>query len=555
MSTWGQFEMGFRNNQNRSQRVNFEPSSSGDTALSSALRGRGVFGQSQVTGQWSIRGSITDKNVSSGSRSGASTQQLSKGIVSGGLGRNLGAWNLGFNAGLDLSAGPQTLSAATDGSDAQEETKTTLSDTLGVNIRFQRGEQRSYTVKFLRQALTEDRLDFAKDERGVTIFDPVTNEKIVGSERELRDVVRVDLSAQDRLIRNVRYNLRYGIERKETHYTLSEQNFVPEQAQTIGGDIWYRFAAAGSLKVTLNFIDRWDDRQLNDSDDFRGKHYATTNSAALTLDQQVMATSNLRLLYGEDLAQQTYDYKLAAGTQDSDVLSRRLEGGLRSKPFDALTFSILGTYRTTSNVFLDPELVASNNRDLDSWKVTMDYSYAISPVATFSQSYQMSIEYTDYIYSYLQDESQRDKFYKRTQLRSELGLRFIENTSFVLSHILDRTRGGEKEIFFGVEDEAYTDDPSRRQDEQRVYAGIKVPVWSYLMELGTNRTVRVTRGTDEEYLGDIRVQFSGQSKFVDGRLILGLNVGHVWAYGPPRVVRIPRDKRFFTSSTHLTWLF
>lgn len=555
MSSWGQFNLDFRHNVNNTERQNFDPSSNTDSALSSALNGRGVLGQSRIDGKWSIRGSITDKNISSGSRAGSSTQKLSKGIFSGGLGRDLGAFKVGINAGMDLSAGPQTLSARTDGSDAQEETRTTLSDTLGVNLRWQGGERRSFTAKLSRQALTEDRLDFAKDTRGVTIFDPNTNEKIVGDEREVRNVLRMDLAAEDRILRSIRYNLRFGIETKETQYSLSQQNFVPEQSQSFGGDVWYRFASAGSLKVSLNFIERWDDRQIQGSDAFRGKHYNNSNSVAITYDQRIMSTSNFRVLYAEDLAQQTYDYKLAVGTQDTDVLGRRLESKLSSKPYDSLVFSILGSYRATSNVFLDPEQVAGNNRDQSNWKVTMDYALAISQAVSFSQSYQLSIDYTDYIYSYLEDDSQRDKYYKRSQLRSELGMSFIQGTRFSIAHSVDRTRGGVKEIYFGVEDEAYTDDPSRRQDEQRIYAGLQIPVWSYSLDLGTNRTIRVLRGVNEEYLGDFRIQLTGQSRFFREHLLLGLNVGHVWAYGPPRVIRIERDKHYFTAATHLTWLF
>ncbi len=555
MSSWGRFDIDFSHRENGNESERAAPSKSIDSALSSTLSGRGVLGQSRVDGKWAIKGSITDRKTKSGLLAGSTAQQLSKGGLSGALGRELGGWGVSVNAGLDLWAGPQALSAAADGSDAREETKTTRGDTLGVNLRWHGGEMRRFTVKLTRQALSEERLDYLKDARGVTLVDPETRLKIVGREHEVRNVVRADLTAEDRLIRNVRYSLRYGIERRETQYELNQQNFVPEESQTLGGDLWYRYAAAGSLKVSMSFIERGDDRQLQGTTNFRGKHFNNTGSVSITLDQRIFSTSNFRLAYSEDISRQIYEYKLDTGTQDIDVLNQRVETKLTAKPFDALNFTALGSYRSTQNINLDPRQVARNNRIQDNWKVTMDYKLNLTPTVSFGQGYQLSIDYTDYVYSFLPEGSQSDRFYKRTQLKTELLFSFRGGTQFTLNHTIDRTRGGTESVSAAGEQTTYFDDPTRRQDENRLYGGMRVPLWRYVLEVGTNRNVRLLRGSTEEFFGDLRISLRGESRFLGDHLVLGLNVGHVWAYGPPRLVRNERDKRYFTSSTHLTWIF
>ncbi len=556
MSDWGSFSLDFSRLTNESERVGFANSTSENTNLSSILNGAVDLGDTGIDSKWSIRGNIADNKISSGSRSGAGNSTLNKGTVSLGAGRKLGDLGLAVNAGFDVSAGPQTLSAATDGSDALTNTKTSVSDTLGVNMNWSQGTSRRFSAQVSRQVFDEERLDYLKDFRGVSLFDPSTRLKIVGNETENRNLTSVNLTAQTPVFRSVSTRLSFGYESKETRYKLSEQGFIPEQNQNFSGDVYFHYAEAGSLKVSLGLVQRWDDRRARDTKELRGKHFSNSNNIAFTLDQHLLGATDLRVLYGEDLTQQVYNYKLETGTLDTDVLSKRLEAKLSSKAFTKIDVSVVGSYKTTANVFLDGRQVANNNRDQDTWKVTGDYKWQLSSAVSFTQSYQLGIDYTDYLYSYVPEVTQRDKFYKRTQLTSDLSLGFPGAIGFMLSHTIDRTRGGNKLLLGEVEAGGYSDDLNRRQDEQRLKASVKVPiVFGYSASVETNRTFRTLQGKNDEFLGDLRTRLSGNQSFLNDRLTLSLDLGYVWAYGPPRVIRIARDRRYFTSSTYVTWAF
>ena len=556
MSDWGSFSLNLNRQTSESERVGFAKSSSENTMLSSSLKGALDFGDSGIDSKWSIKGNIQNNKLSSGSRSGAGNSTLNTGSFSVGAGRMLGDMSVALNAGLDLAAGPQTLSAATDGSDAQSATKTSTSDTLGVNLVWSQGTKQRFSALVSRQVFDEKRLDYQKDFRGVSIFDPDTHLKIVGNEKENRNVTSINLTAQTPLFRSLRTKLTYGYNSKETRYRLSEQGFIPEQSQNFSGDLYFQYAQAGSLKVSLGLSQNWDDRRARDTNQLRGKHFSNRNEITFTLDQHVVGATGLKLLYGEDLTQQVYDYKLETGTLDTDVLSKRMEAKLTSNAFSQIDVSVVGTYKTTANVFLDGRQVANNNRDQNTWKVTGDYRWQLSSAVAFAQSYQLGIDYTDYLYSYVPEVTQRDKFYKRTQLKSELNLTFPGAVGFTLSHTIDRTRGGNKLLLNDVEASGYADDTSRRQDEQRLKASMKVPlVLGYIATVETNRTFRTLQGTTDEFLGDLRTRLKGTQSFLNNHLLLSMDLGYVWAYGPPRVIRIDRDRRYFTSSTYVSWTF
>jgi hypothetical protein len=550
----GRFQLGLRRQANTTDRTGFETSTSDDTALNSSLTGKGLF-RNGLRHAWSLKGQISDRNASSGTRSGSTEQRLNQGTAALGLSRGLGAWEIGVSGGVDAAAGPQTLAATTDGSNAQQDTKATVGDTLGVQLRWQGTGKRSFGVKVRREAFREERLDYAKDNRGVDIFDPDTQQKIVGQEEETRNLTRVELNGETRLLPPVRVQARYSHERRETEYTLSRQGFVPEQSDDFSGDLWFRYAQAGSLKVSLGLRERWDDRRSPGEEDLRGKHFSVSNNIRFTLEQGVMAATDLKLSWSQDLSQQIYDYDLTIGTQDVDILTDLVEAQLKSQAFDALTMSITGSVKQTQNIYIDAEQVASNNRDQDVWKVTGDYTWDLTPSVSFGQSYQLSIDYTDYHYSYVPEVDRQDTYYKRTQMRSELGVDLPLRSSFHLNHVVDRTRGGEKTVVAGFESSGYSDDPTRRQDEHRVAAGVTVPVLGYTFALETNKTFRTRGETATEYLGDIRTRISGRNNFFGDRLQLNLDLGYVWAYGPPRVIRTDRDKRYLTCRTNLVWTF
>ena len=555
MSDWGRFNMNLSSSDSRTDRVGFEPSKSTNTTLNSVLSGRGVLGQSRVSGKWSIQGGVNKSNVKSGSRSGATNQTLNRGVFSGGLGRQFGELGVSMSAGLNAAAGPQKLSAAIDGSGAQEDTKTTVSDTLGVNLSWHGTDKQTFTANMSRMVSNEDRLGYVTDFRGVAIFDPATSQKIVGNETESRNITKIQLKAGTKIYRSIRTSLSYGFDRKETQYKLSQQGFIPEQGQSFKGDLWFRYARAGSLKVSLGLNDRWDDRRPADTGELRGQHHTVSDAISFTLDQSLTTTTSLHLVYAEDLAQQVYDYKLTTGTLDADVLTDRYEAKLNSKAIDKVNVTLASTFKKTSNISIDAAQVANNNRDLDTWKVTGDYRWTMTPAVTFGQSYQLSIDYTDYYYSWVEEVTRRDKFYKRTQMKTDLNVTLPGAVGFTATHVVDRTRGGTKQLVGGVESPSYTDDLTRRQDEQRLNLSLKIPLFGYMASVATNQIFRTLQGMNDETQGDLRVGLKGKSSFLNQRLVLGLDLGYVWAFGPPRVIRIDRDRRYFTSNTYLSWAF
>jgi hypothetical protein len=556
MSDWGSFALDFRRRSSESDRVGFAKSTSENTNLSSNLRGNVDLGDTGIDSKWSVKGNIKDDKVSSGSRSGATNQTLNSGSFSLGAGSRVGDLNVSMNAGLDVSAGPQTLSAATDGSNAQQDTKTSVSDTLGVNLFWRQAQNKSFSAQLSRQVFNEDRLEYEKDVFGIPIISPDTRLKIVGNESESRNITSLNLMAKAPIYRSLSTNLNYNLQKKETHYTLSEQGFIPEQTQSFTGDVLFRYAQAGSLKVSLSLNQLWDDRRSRGSSDLRGKHFSNSNSVSFTIDQHLLGATDLRLLYAEDLTQQVYDYKLQTGTLDIDVLSKRVDAKLSSDAFSNIKVTLTGSYKTAANVFLDARQVANNNRDQNTWKVSGDYNWQLTQAVNFSQTYQLGIDYTDYYYSYVPEVNQRDKFYKRTQLKTDLNLRLPGASSFTLSHSVDRTRGGNKLLRNEVEVGSYTDDLARRQDEQRLRASVAFPLMmGYKVSVETNRIWRTLQGMNDEVQGDIRTGLKGTQSLLHDRMTLSLDLGYVWAYGPPRVIRIQRDRRYFTSSTYLSWTF
>ena len=549
--SWTEMDLLFKYAESDVEKPGVTPSRTEDSRVRLGVKGHGRFGS--LNQGWGGSGEISSRSGSSGGRGGSTDQKLSTTSGYGRIARPFLNGNIAFKGGVNVAGGPQQLSAEADGSDFQETTRTTFADTLGVNLSYDLGEGTGMTAAASRVESIDRRLDYEKDRRGFPIREPGSTSKIVGNERETRKAHTINMDGRWRPLHPLRLAARYRFEERETEYTLSQQGLVPDEAVSFGMDGDWRYADAGSLSVKLDLGTRWSDQSAASSDTLRGRHTSVSNAVSLTLNQRLMAASDLRVLFRQDLNQQIYDYPDSIGAgANIDKLINRIEARLTNKSFDSIDINLSALVNSLEYIYIDADDVANQNRTETTYQVAGDYLWHLTDSIAFGQRFFLNIDYVDYVYIV---ENKPDTFYKKTGMTTDLLVSLIGGSNLDLSLVVDRTRGGQRVLDDEGNALGFSDDESRRQDEARLNAEMTVPFRGFSLVARTNRAWLTRRGGETELLGDMQLSLRSQKTWMGGHLRLGLNAGYVWAYGPPRVIRTERDSGYFTSTTTLTWSF
>jgi hypothetical protein len=484
---------------------------------------------------WSVRGRLED--VEQDNRGTNNDRQLGMGGFTSFWEHVRDGFSLAARLGYDKAGGDRQLRGQTD--DA-----TTVQDTLGAQLRIDRGRRLRLDASVDRISFVEERLDFNRNASGVIDTLDVPDDQKVGQERESRATTRFNVAARSNPLRRVSLEAQAGHDLAETQYIFSQQGVIQRGRDSFSLAAGVRYAAAGSLKVSLNYDNNYNDRRALNENEFRGEESRQAREVGMEVVQGVGRDSDLSFKARQALDQNFFEE--VTNKNDRDRLIERFDATLRSRAVPRLTANISSTLQATRDVNIASERVGNNKEDR-LYEVRGGYIFRPIDNFDFEQSYRLQIVFIDYFNS-----DDRDQFNKQGQLLNRATWSWSSRGRFSLEYSVDYRQTGKRDPDFEFEEKYFVD--QRRFDHQ-IRANITIPLPLVELTVNTQRGfLREDRTRDrlEEDRGKISMRIAGQREFWNRKAQLRLNVERVLEFGPR--VR-PENEDYWVANSGLTVRF
>ncbi len=287
-------------------------------------------------------------------------------------------------------------------------------DSLRAGVYYRRGLwQGRVTVR--RSNFDRRFLDYNRNSNGLVDTTAVGVQKIV-DELEQKDAVSYEWSNQVRL---GRFNVGWLMARDTGVHGfqasgVGDRERLQDQVTT---DLSYRYAALDSVKISMGYLWKWDDQIYKDATAPRGKQINQMRDFGLEWSQHLSRRTKLLLKYSESLSQDIAEKRFNENDRDR----HETFGSLRAdSDWDGrFKANMVFSYRQIQDLSIRTSRSANNNIK-ETYEITPGYHWPLSSWITLQQNFLLSIQFTDYVFSQLEQVNRDDDYNKRGTLNTNL---------------------------------------------------------------------------------------------------------------------------------------
>ncbi len=356
----------------------------------------------------SSAGANDQKAVSQDQRNDVSESYLDGGMQVGTMisdGISVAGRLFGRTTGGDRSLGDMTAPSSSN------------ADSLGVGVYYNRNFA-SGRVALTRGNFDRKFLDYKKNDLGQIDTIAGAGMDNVVDEMEIKDALALELINESRL-------LGIKLETKLTHKMDQSDFAVSRVGKKEKLEQHADFAASfsvgqDSFQISYEYMWKWDDQLTKGSTISRGKQYRKDRNFKFFWARTFFKATKMTMRYGTGLNQDTAENGYVENDKDNlrYDFSVRLERVWPQK----FTANMMFAFKQNQSLALNSNKSANNNSK-DSFEIAPGYSWPLSNWLTFSQSYRIYIQYTDYLYSYLENSNREDNYNKRGNLTTNVKIK------------------------------------------------------------------------------------------------------------------------------------
>lgn len=305
-------------------------------------------------------------------------------------------------------------------------------DSLGLGVYVTRGIGSAF-FEMTRSNFEKKYLEFRRNANGLVDTVGLDEDEKVVSELETRDAVAMKLD----------YKLAYGAFKSEftgTHMTDDQDlaaglaGLKQRAADDANLKLTYQ-SGRDSVSVAWKYGLKWDDQRIKAATASRGRQYIQDRDLLFNWQRRLFAATRMSFQYHEGLTQDIAED--AFNANDKDRLTRDFSSRLdRSWPGRFRT-SMVFSWRQTQDISIRGN-ASSNNNVKDSYELAPGFTWNLAPWFDLDQSYRLYIQYTDYLYSYLESVTRDDDYNKRGDLVTKVTCRPNERLTVIIRHDWNR---------------------------------------------------------------------------------------------------------------------
>lgn len=374
-----------------------------------------------VTHSFALNGAIDDqKGETQGRRN-----DMSNGNLSGAVRSRFAPWEgLAVTTSLweQRGEGERTLGESTSASASD-------ADSLGGGVHFKRGRwQGSFSAR--RSSFNRRYLDYRRNSNGIIDTVGVGEAEKIVEELERKDAVTL---AWKNKLRFGRLGLSTVLSRdmQEQDYRFSGVGKKERLNDKFKTDLSFRYGAKDSVKVMYDYGWTWDDQTYKGATSSRGRQINQKRSFDLTVLQSLFRHTNATFKYQESLIQDTAENQF--NKNDRDRLETQTSLKLSSDWPARFRATMIFSYRHIEDISLR-ESRSANNNIKETYEITPGYVWPLAPWLDVTQDFRISIQFTDYVFSDMEQVTREDDYNKRGNLTTRVSLRPGPRLKLTVTH-------------------------------------------------------------------------------------------------------------------------
>lgn len=311
-------------------------------------------------------------------------------------------------------------------------------DSLGVGIYYNRNFT-SGRVALTRGNFDREFLDYKRDDLGqIDTLSGAGMDNVV-DEMEIKDALSVELINDTRLL-GMNFETKLTHKMNESDFAVSRVGKKEKLEQQ--ADFAVSFSVGqDSFSLGYEYKWKWDDQLTKGSSLSRGKQYRKEREMKLYWTRVLFKDTKMTMRFGAGLSQDTAENGYVSTDKDNlrSDYSMKLERVWPQK----FTANMMFSFKNNQSLALDSNKSANNNIK-DSFEIAPSYSWPLSSWLTFSQSYRIYIQYTDYIYSHFENSSRDDNYNKRGNLTTNVKIKASERLQVNVKHDYNKRYNADK---------------------------------------------------------------------------------------------------------------
>jgi len=301
-------------------------------------------------------------------------------------------------------------------------------DTLGFGVYFNRSVFKGL-FDMSMSTFEKHFLDYRRNANGlVDTMDPNV-EKIV-QELEQKDALALRWQGD---IDIGRYHLKTKYTRKtnQHEYQNSGQGLKERLEDSLELQFACLVSSRDSVSIRYKFDWKWDNQRLKGAELFRGRQYEKRRELFFQWDRQLFANTNLVTKLHQGLSQTTAENQYNNNDRDrySNDVYMQLESQLGSKFTTTMAFNA----KRVEDLSIRAAR-SSNNNKKDTIELSPGYQYPLARWLTFTQSYRIFIQFTDYLFSNLEQVTRDDDYNKRGSLVTRATIKPTDQLTVTVAH-------------------------------------------------------------------------------------------------------------------------
>jgi len=390
-------------------------------------------------------------------------------------------------------------------------------DSLRFGTFYRRGLWKGYfNVK--RTNYIRRYLDYNRNTAGLVDTTTPGVQKIV-NELEEKDAISLEWANQFRLGRvGVGW---YMARDTGTHgYQASGVGDRERLQDQVTADLSYRYSAQDSVTFSFGYLWKWDDQRVRDATAARGRQINKKRDFFFDWNQHLFQRTSLYFKFSQGLSQDIAENRFNENDRDrlethsSLQVSSDWEGRFRA--------NMLFSYRQVQDLSIR-ESRSSNNNVKDTFEISPGYAWPVASWVSFQQNFLISIQYTEFVFSYLPQVSRDNNYNKRGTLNTKVSFTLNERLKLIVSHDYNARFNATRTMTDATGKEFYHIDLEQRISTLDFAMSYQASPWLKL-EGATFRTK------------DVKDSFGRTDSTVDnrsGEVWLGATVNKSWGHKNP----------------------
>lgn len=435
---------------------------------------------------------------------------------------------------------------------AQSSPSSAYGDSLGVGVYVNRGIGKGF-IQLTRANFEKKYLEFRRNANGLIDTVGIPDAQKVLNELETRDALTLDLEHSFYLA-GVTGITKASHTTDDVNYATGVAGLKQRAADNVEMTLAYN-AGRDSVAVVYKYGLRWDDQRIRAATSSRGRQYTQERDFQANWYRTLFAATRLTFQYHEGLTQEIAENRF--NENDKDRVQRDVAGRLERAWTGLFRSTMVFSWRQTQDISIRGGS-SSNNNVKDFYEITPGYTWNLAPWFTLDQNYRVSIQYTDYLYSYLPTVTRNDDYNKRGDLTTKVTFVPNDRVTITVRHDFNRRFNATKTSEDAAGDAFYRRD--LEQDISKIDLDLKyVAAPGVTLEASTYRTrddrTSLGRTTTETRTDSAELVVGGrvdQSWGARKQAAVSAVIRKINAYGPS-ITATSSD--YWEADVWLKWMF